>query len=83
MRRYIERFSENRMTPDEIRNVGFPHSAQLVGRTLASAGGTIQVGIPRGRMDTRYTVFEGLRPCLGQLTLRQWGCHYVRSPLPD
>ena len=31
------------MTPDEMRNVGFPWSPQLVGRTFSSAGGTIAV----------------------------------------
>ena len=31
------------MTPDEMRNVGFPWSPQLVGRTFSSAGGTIEV----------------------------------------
>ncbi|EFJ47569.1 hypothetical protein VOLCADRAFT_91828 [Volvox carteri f. nagariensis] len=38
---YVERFRYNRMTDPEMRNVGFPWSEQLVGRTFASCGGTV------------------------------------------
>ncbi|GFR49756.1 hypothetical protein Agub_g11915, partial [Astrephomene gubernaculifera] len=39
---YVERFRSNRMTEAEMRNVGFPWSQQLVGRTFASSGGTVE-----------------------------------------
>ncbi|KAG2488079.1 hypothetical protein HYH03_013382 [Edaphochlamys debaryana] len=39
---YVERFRSNHMTEPEMRNVGFPWSEQLVGRTFASSGGTVQ-----------------------------------------
>ncbi|GLI71158.1 hypothetical protein VaNZ11_016260 [Volvox africanus] len=38
---YVERFRSNHMTDPEMRNVGFPWSEQLVGRTFASCGGTV------------------------------------------
>ncbi|GLC47189.1 hypothetical protein PLESTB_001622600 [Pleodorina starrii] len=38
---YVERFRCNHMTEPEMRNVGFPWSEQLVGRTFASCGGTV------------------------------------------
>lgn len=38
---YVERFRSNHMTESEMRNVGFPWSEQLVGRTFSSCGGTV------------------------------------------
>lgn len=39
--RYVARFLEGHLTPQEIRRIGFPWSEALVKRTLASAGGTL------------------------------------------
>eukprot|EP00198_Chlamydomonas_reinhardtii_P014387 XP_001703724.1 predicted protein [Chlamydomonas reinhardtii] len=39
--KYVERFRLNAMTEPEMRNVGFPWSPQLVGRTFSSCGGTV------------------------------------------
>jgi len=39
---YINRFATGKLLPEEMRNVGFPWSLELVGRTFSSAGGTIQ-----------------------------------------
>ncbi|GAX83192.1 hypothetical protein CEUSTIGMA_g10618.t1 [Chlamydomonas eustigma] len=52
---YIQRFCDNRMTEQEMRNVGFPWSQELVDRTFSSAGGTIQATrllFEEGRMMT-------------------------------
>ncbi|KAF5829580.1 hypothetical protein DUNSADRAFT_15879 [Dunaliella salina] len=38
---YIDRFKTAKMTPSEVRNLGLPHSAELVGRSLCSSGSTI------------------------------------------
>ncbi|KAG2430988.1 hypothetical protein HYH02_013520 [Chlamydomonas schloesseri] len=38
---YVERFRLDAMTEPEMRNVGFPWSPQLVGRTFSSCGGTV------------------------------------------
>lgn len=38
---YIRKFLEGRLTPQEIRRIGFPWSEQLVRRILASVGGTL------------------------------------------
>lgn len=38
---YVHRYLNNQMTPEELRNVGFPWSQQHVNRSLSSVGGTV------------------------------------------
>ena len=40
-RAYVNRVFEGRLTPDEVRKIGFPWSLQLVERSKRSVGGTI------------------------------------------
>ena len=39
---YVHRFLKGRLTPAEIRRIGFPWSPELVERTMRSCGATIQ-----------------------------------------
>eukprot|EP00798_Chlamydomonas_sp_ICE-L_P001717 gene1717-33124_t len=39
---YIKRFETGNMTEDEMRNVGFPYSKELVGRNFSSTGATVE-----------------------------------------
>ncbi|HEU4564370.1 MAG TPA: histone deacetylase [Gemmatimonadaceae bacterium] len=38
---YVERLMEGRLTPEEIRRIGFPWSPRLVERSLRAVGGTL------------------------------------------
>lgn len=39
---YVERFTEGRLRPDEIRRLGLPWSPELVERSYRTAGGTVE-----------------------------------------
>ncbi len=49
---YVDRFSDGRLTPGEIRKLGFPWSEGLVERSYRAAGGTVEA--------SRYAVDHGI-----------------------